>query len=95
MTTEQIIKHTEGRRPQSVRVDRVTYDRLAELAREQHIPIAQVIGRAVDTYDRVGMAEESNAAYARLRLDPEAWAAWQSELDLWETASMDGLEPSK
>jgi len=92
VTTEQIIKQTAGRGHQSVRVDRVTYERLAELAREQHIPIAQVIGRAIDTYDRVSMAEESNAAYARLRLDPEAWAAWQSELDLWETASMDGLE---
>lgn len=95
MATEEAIQQVEDRGRQSVKVDRVTYDRLAELAREQHIPMAKVIGRAVDTYDRVSMADESNAAYARLRLNPEAWAAWQSDLDLWETASMDGLEPSE
>ena len=92
MATEEAIQQAEDRGQQSVKVDRVTYDRLAELAREQHIPMAQVLGRAVDTYDRVSMAEESNAAYARLRLDPAEWAAWQSELDLWATGPMDGLQ---
>lgn len=75
----------------SVRIDRATYDRLVELAHEQHIPLARVIARAVDTYDRITMAEESNAAYARLREDPAAWEEWQSELRLWDATLMDGL----
>lgn len=92
MATEHIIQQSEGRGHRSVRVDRATYDRLVELAQEQQIPMARVIGRAVDSYDRVSMAEDSNAAYARLRLDPDAWAAWQAELGIWDATLMDGLK---
>src|SRR5690349_21822796 len=92
MPTEPITQQPESRGHMSVRIDRATYDRLVELAHEQQIPIARVIARAVDTYDRVTMAEESNAAYARLREDPEAWAEWQAELSLWDATLMDGLE---
>jgi hypothetical protein len=74
----------------SVRVDRSTYARLVELAREQHLSIAQLVARAVDTFDRVSMAEESNAAYARLREEPAAWAEWQSEIAVWDAALLDG-----
>lgn len=92
MATEPISQQPEGRGHVSVRVDRATYDRLIEMAHEQHIAIARVIARAVDTYDRVTMAEESNAAYARLRADSAAWAAWQAELGPWDQSLMDGLE---
>jgi predicted DNA-binding ribbon-helix-helix protein len=92
VATEPVIEQPEIRGHVSVRVDRATYDRLVELAREQHIAIGRVIARAVDNYDRISMAEESNAAYARLRMDPAAWADWQAELSLWDATVMDGLE---
>jgi hypothetical protein len=92
MATEALAgQQPEGRGHMSVRVDRATYDRLVELAQEQHIPIARLIARAVDTYDRVIMAEESNAAYARLHADPAAWDEWQEELRLWDATLLDGL----
>jgi len=78
-----------------VRVDRDTYDRLVEVSREANIPLTRLIARALDVYDRVTMAEESNAAYARLREDPEAWADWQSELAVWDTTLLDGLAAAR
>jgi hypothetical protein len=95
MATEPITQQTESRGHVSVRVDRPTYDRLVELAHEQHIAIARVIARAVDTYDRMTMAEESNAAYARLRADEAAWDAWQDELRLWDSTLTDGMGPDE
>ncbi len=80
MASKRATNQAEGRGHVSVRIDRATYDRLVELAREQGIPIARLIARAADVYDRATMAEESNAAYARLRADPDVWAAWQAEL---------------
>ncbi|MGH2411931.1 MAG: hypothetical protein ACRDGS_16440, partial [Chloroflexota bacterium] len=92
MATGPPRRRTGARRHMSVRVDRDTYDRLIELAREADIPLARLIARAIDVYDRVTMAEESNAAYARLRDDPDAWADWQSELAVWDATLLDGLD---
>lgn len=91
MATESLSPQPKMRGHVSVRVDRAAYDRLVELAQEQHIAIARVIARAVDTYDRISMAEESNDAYGRLRMNPEAWADWQAETSPWDAALMDGL----
>jgi hypothetical protein len=75
----------------SVRVNGATHDRLVELAREQNLSIARVLARSVDTYDRMSMAQESDAAYARLRQDPAAWDEWQAELQLWDATLLDGV----
>jgi predicted DNA-binding ribbon-helix-helix protein len=95
MATESLRRHSNARAHMSVRVDRDTYDRLVELAREADIPLTRLIARALDVYDRVTMAEESNVAYARLREDPDAWADWQSELTVWDTTLLDGLDAAK
>ena len=95
MTPESQARQSDRRIHMSVRVDRPTYDRLVELAGEAGIPIARLIARAIDVYDRVTMAEESNAAYARLREDPQAWDDWQTELALWDDTLMDGLDATK
>ncbi len=94
MAAESISQQPENCNPVSIQVDRATYERLVELAQEQELAISRVIARAVDTYDRVSMAEESNAAYARLRADPRAWADWQDELGLWEATLMGSLAPT-
>ncbi len=92
MATESLRRQTTARAHMSVRVDRDTYDRLVELAREADIPLARLIARSIDVYDRVTMAEESNAAYARLREDSDAWADWQSEVAVWDATLLDGLD---
>ena len=81
----------------SVRVDRDTYGRLMELAREADIPLPRLIARSIDVYDRVTVAEESNAAYARLREDPDAdaWVDWQSEPAVWDATLLDGLDAAQ
>lgn len=80
MVSEPLGRQTGTAAHMSVRVDRGTYDRLVELAREADIPLARLIARALDVYDRVTMAEQSNLAYARLQQDPTAWAEWRSKL---------------
>jgi hypothetical protein len=37
------------------------------------------------------MAEESNAAYARLHDDPKAWTEWQTQIGVWDTTLLDGI----
>jgi hypothetical protein len=91
MATETARQSRTSRAHLSVRVDRHTYERLVELAHEQSLPLAQLVARAVDTYDRVTMAEESNAAYARLHDDPKAWTEWQTEIGVWDTTLLDGI----
>ena len=39
--------------------------------------------------------DEYNAAYARLRADPEAWRAELQERALWDNTLMDGLDPDE
>ena len=92
MATESLRRQITARAHMSVRVDRDTYDRLVELAREADISLARLIAHSIDVYDRVTMAEESNVAYARLREDPDAWADWQSELAVWDATLLDGLD---
>jgi hypothetical protein len=91
MAVEARIRQSRSQGSVSVRVDIATYERLVELASEQHLSIARVLVRAVDTYDRVSMAEESNAAYARLKQDPAAWDDWQAELQPWDATLLDGV----
>ena len=95
MVTESPQRQTSARAHMSVRLDRATYDRLVELAREAEMPLARLIARAIDVYDRVTMAEESNAAYTRLRQDPAAWADWQAELAPWDATLLDGLDAAR
>jgi hypothetical protein len=95
MAAEPISQYSESHDQVSVQVDLATYERLLALAQEQDLAIARVIARAVDTYDRVSMVDESNAAYVRLRADPNARAHWQAELGLWESMLMDGIRPDE
>jgi hypothetical protein len=41
------------------------------------------------------LLEETNAAYARPRADPVAWAEELAERALWEVTLADGLEPEE
>ena len=46
-----------------------------------------------ETADNV--LEQTNAAYAQLKQDPEAWGYVKRERALWDSTLLDGLEPPK
>jgi hypothetical protein len=47
---------------------------------------------AAEEARRKKFMEDLNAYYAELQKDPEAWAAYQAELKLWDVTRMDGLD---
>jgi hypothetical protein len=75
-----------------VRVTAPTHAKLVELATAQDLSITEVLDRAVEAYRRQWFFDTAHEAYARLRDDPSAWAAWQAELAGWDATQMDGLE---
>ena len=76
----------------TIRVSPQVREQLAELAKAEGKPIGQFIQGLVAEHEKrqffKGLAED----FRRLQSDPEAWAHYQSELALWDTTLMDGLE---
>lgn len=77
----------------TVRIRDDTHVTLRELARTANEPMQEVLAKAVEAYRRQRLIEESNAAYARLYQDPQAWAELQDEQRLLDGTLADGLEP--
>jgi len=76
----------------TVRIDDRVANRLRELASEEHRPIGQVIGDAVDQYEKEKFWRSVEEAVVRLRDDPNAWREYRAEMQRLEGGSMDGLE---
>ena len=76
----------------TLRVDRSTADTLRKLAQASGASIREVTAEAAEVLRRRRLMAEFNAAYARLRADPEAWAEELAERELWDSTLMDGLE---
>lgn len=51
-----------------------------------------ILEHAVEEERRRRFFDEADAAYAKLRAEPEAWAGYQDELALWDSTLMDGLK---
>lgn len=75
----------------TVRVSEETHAALRRLAHETHEPLPRVIARAVELYRRQRLLDETNAAFAALRADPQAWGVEQEERSAWEITLSDGL----
>jgi hypothetical protein len=52
----------------------------------------EVLARAVEDYRRKRILDQTNAAYAALRADPDAWAEVLAERAELENTLADGLE---
>ena len=76
----------------TVRVDRATHARMTQIAEAEGRSLTELVARAVDLCWRDWVFAQGNAAYAALREDPSANAAWQAETALWDSTLMDGLE---
>lgn len=74
----------------TVRVKEETHAALAQLAREANEPMQEVLAKAVELYRRQQILERSNAAYAALREDRDAYLAEETERRAWEATLADG-----
>jgi len=76
----------------TVRVSADTHAVLNQLARERHETIQKVLERAVEMYRRKMFWEETNAAFARLHEDEEAWREELDERKAWDATLADGVD---
>ena len=77
----------------SVHISEITLARLRELARWAGISVNEALDRAIkDQYDHK-FWEATNAGYAALRADPQAWAEVEAERKVWDATLIDGLDP--
>jgi hypothetical protein len=79
----------------SIPISEITLARLQELARWAGISVNEALEQAIkDQYDHK-FWEATNAGYAALRADPQAWAEVEAERKLWDATLMDGLDPNE
>lgn len=76
----------------TVRARRETHEKLRRLSAESGKPIPEVLDEAVELLERERLLDATNAAFAALRRDPEAWEAELAERRLWEATLADGQE---
>src|SRR5262245_48443303 len=76
----------------TLRISLRTRDLLQELAQTSGSSMQAVLDQALEQYRRQQLLEATNAAYAALRADPDAWADLQRERLTWEQTLADGLE---
>ena len=75
----------------TIRVKTTTHQTLRERAKERGESLSDTVDQLVEDDRRRRMFDAADASWAALRDDPQAWAEWQAELALWESALADGL----
>ena len=75
----------------TVRMSPSTRQTLNRLADATHSSVQRVLEAAVETYRRQVFLDQTNLAFAALRQDPAAWAAYLEDLEPWEGTARDGL----
>jgi hypothetical protein len=65
---------------------------LQGLARETGKQQQQIIHEALAQYHREHLLDEINAAFEKLRADPEAWGQEMEEREAWDDAAADGFK---
>lgn len=76
----------------TVRITEQTREILRELAEETGESMQDVLARAVESYQRQRFWQRVNAAYSKLRSDPEAWQQELEERAAWDVTLKDGLD---
>jgi hypothetical protein len=75
----------------TVRISNAAHAALSALARAEKKPMAALLDEAVETLRRQRLLEQTNAAYGRLRADPDAWPEIDAERRAWDATLGDGL----
>jgi predicted transcriptional regulator len=76
----------------TIRISLRTRDLLQELAQTAGSSMQAVLEQALEQYRRQQLLEATNAAYATLRANPEAWANLEQERLGWDQTLANGLE---
>jgi predicted transcriptional regulator len=76
----------------TIRVSRETHRHLTELAEQLNVPLQEATARAVRLLADEVFWQQTSEAYAALRANPAASAAFDAELAEWDTTLLDGLE---
>ncbi len=76
----------------TIRVSAKTHNTLRDLARAIGAPMQEIIEQAVEQYRRQRLLAATNAAYAALCADPDAWQEVKEERVVWDVTLADGLE---
>lgn len=76
----------------TVRIRPKALEALRALAAETGEPMSEILEKALEQYRRQRMFEEANAAWAKMRANPKAWAAELEERGRWEATLADGLD---
>jgi hypothetical protein len=84
----------------TIRIPADLRDRLTELAASEGVTTSALLARLVreheerlaDAHDKQEFFEQLAEDFRRLRSDPEAWAEYQREIELWDSTLKDGLE---
>jgi predicted transcriptional regulator len=76
----------------TIRVSTHTRDLLHQLAQRSGVSMQSVLEQALEQYRRHQLLEATNAAYAALHIDAEAWADLEHERSEWDQTLADGLE---
>ncbi|MGC4175949.1 hypothetical protein [Demequina sp.] len=66
----------------TIRVSRVTHQRLMELSEATGKPLGSVLEDALEALINARFAERVSREYEALAADPEEWAAYLKEVDL-------------
>ncbi len=77
----------------TVRISDPARRALRDLARSTGEPMSAVLDKAIECYRRQRFLEETNAGFAALRADEEAWEHELRERRIWEATLADDLEP--
>ncbi len=76
----------------TMRVSLKTRNTIQELAEDTGMTMQDIIDRAVAAYQRQQLLEATNAAYAALKNDPEAWNELLVERAVWDVTLDDALD---
>lgn len=76
----------------NVRISSTSYKILKSLSRDNGQSMQAVIDRAIEDLRRRKLLEDTNAAFAALKTDDEAWQEETAERELWENTLLDGVE---
>lgn len=75
-----------------VRIGTEAHGLARSLSEQTGVSVREIVERAVNAYHGYWIIEQSNQAFERMqREDPEGWAAYQAESELWQNASADTL----
>jgi predicted transcriptional regulator len=76
----------------TVRISTSDHNKLRKLAEDAEMPLADMLGVAIEALYRRRFVERANAAYAKLKANPKQRKEWEQEQAAWNKTLADGLD---